>query len=301
LLVLLILVLALVVPASAGERLRVVTTTPVLSDVVRAVGGDRVEVVCLVPPNTDLHTYEPKPTDVAQLAGADLVVVNGLGLEGWLDRVVVNSGFTGPVVVASKGVEPAEGACAEGHDHGAHEGHDHALDPHAWMDVRNVMVYAINVREGLVGLDAGAAWQYEALTDLYLAELRALDAWIKREVSAIPREQRWLVTDHAAFGYFARAYGFETRSVAGVSTRDELTAAELGGVARLAGERTVTALFPEFGSRSRALAHLAHETGIPLAGALFVDVAGQPGDPSSSYTGMMRANVVTIRRALAAP
>nr|MBA3846578.1 zinc ABC transporter substrate-binding protein [Planctomycetota bacterium] len=166
----LLLVVAFAVTA---EPLRVVATTGVLADLARQVGGERVVVSVLLPAGGDVHIFQPTPDDAHRLGEAAILVENGLGLEGWIDGLVAASGFAGRRVIAARGVETIAMAC--GHDHHDH-GHDHAPDPHAWQDARNVMRYVDNLAEGFTAADPAGAARYAALAALYRAQLRALDA-----------------------------------------------------------------------------------------------------------------------------
>lgn len=209
-------------PAAAAEPVKVVASFSILGDLVRQVGGERVAVTTLVGPDGDAHVFQPAPADALAVAGAALVVVNGLGFEGWLDRLVEAAGYRGPVVVAAAGVTPramaeapdhepepeAAHAPGDAHDHDHdhdHPGHDHGdIDPHAWQSVANVKLYVAQIRDGLIAVDGAGAESFRANAASTLAELDALEAEIKAAVAAIPPERRKIVTSHDAFGYLPR-------------------------------------------------------------------------------------------------
>ncbi|HTN60045.1 MAG TPA: zinc ABC transporter substrate-binding protein, partial [Devosia sp.] len=156
-----LLVSAVAAPAFAAE-IKAVATFSILGDIVAQVGGDRVALTTIVGANADTHVYEPKPADAVAVSQADVLFVNGLGFEGWLDRFVQSTAFKGPVVVASKGVQShamAEDDHAEDHEHG----HDHGTtDPHAWQSLSNGLLYVENVAAGLCAVDADGCAIYEA-------------------------------------------------------------------------------------------------------------------------------------------
>ena len=169
--------LLLASPVAAQERLKVIATFSILSDLVRNVGGDRVDVAMLVGPGGDAHVYSPSPADAKKVADAKVVVVNGLGFEGWIGRLVKASGSKAPVVTASKGVKPRKTGAAQGHGHGHG---DADSDPHAWQSVGNVKLYVANIRDGLIAADAAGQAAYEANAAAYLAKLDALEKEVRR-------------------------------------------------------------------------------------------------------------------------
>lgn len=286
--------------ASAAEPplLTVVTTTTILDDLVRAVGGERVRTQCLVQPGVDLHTFQPRPAEVRRLAGANLVVVNGLGLEGWIDRLVANSGYRGPIVVASAGVETIGCDHAHDHDHGHHH-HDHGeLDPHAWHDPAAVRRYVVNIRDGLTAADPAGADHYHARAAAYLAELAALETWARETLAAVPPERRKLVTSHDSLAYFARAFDFHVVPVAGVSTLSEPDARRLAQLVDRLRTQRVPAVFFETVSNPKLVRQLAADAGVELAAELYTDSLGAPGSGAETYLGMMRTNVLRIAEAL---
>ncbi|HYE05388.1 MAG TPA: zinc ABC transporter substrate-binding protein [Planctomycetota bacterium] len=277
-----LLLIAVWAGAFAAEPLRVVATTGVLADLARQVGGERVAVSVLLPAGGDVHVFQPTPDDAHRLREAAVLVENGLGLEGWIDGLVTASGFAGSRVVAARGVETIAIAC--GHDHHDHD-HEHAPDPHAWQDARNAMRYVDNLAEGFAAADPAGAAHYASLASLYRAQLRALDAWIRAEVAAIPPERRVLATPHAAFAYFAAAYGFEQVSLAGAMPESQTDPSSVAAlVARLRGAGVP--VFAERGANPRPIENLARDAGSRLAGTLAADGLGEGG-----YIATQAANV----------
>lgn len=284
--------------AAPDSKLRVVTTTAILADMVANVGMDLVEVDCLVPPGANLHNFSPTPGDMARLTAADLIVVNGLGLEGWLEETIAHSGTEAPIVVASKSVEPLEAAHHHAHhDHDHDHDHHHAIDPHAWMDVRRGMSYVEGIRDALAEADPAHASDYAAWADAYLAQLRVLDAWIRREVSAIPRERRVLITDHDAFRYFAEAYEFDSMSLTGTHMLTEASAKTLAEAVERMESQGVHVVFVESSGNRKVVQQIANEAGGRLGGELLVSGPATSDEPFS-YARLHLTNVRLMVRCL---
>jgi zinc/manganese transport system substrate-binding protein len=227
------------------------------------------------------------------LRDAGLVVVNGLGLEGWADRLVKASGYKGPLVVASRGIKPVASKEA-GHAHG----HAHARnDPHAWQDVANVKLYVGNIRDALTAVDARGEAYYEARAGEYLERLDALEAEIKNALTAIPKAQRRVITSHEAFGYYGRAYDVEFLAPQAVGD-SEPTAKDVASLIRQIKRARVKAVFVENISNPRLVERIAKETGITLGGALYSDALSEAGGPAATYIDMMRHNTRLLAAAM---
>ena len=282
--------------ASAEKKLNVVATFSILGDLAKNVGGDRVEVTTLVGPNGDVHVYEPTPADARAVGGADVVVVNGLGLEGWIDRLIKTSGYQGPVVVASQGVKPRQMA-AEELEQGAKHG-PLMLDPHAWQDVDNALLYVQNIAKGLEKVDPASASVYRANAEAYTAKLGELDRWVRKEFSGIPRQKRRMITTHDAFGYFGAAYGITIISPVGFSTENEASAGDIANLIKQLRREKVTAIFMENVSDPRLMEQVAKESGVTLGGTLYSDALSKPDGPASTYLEMFKNNVTLIAGAM---
>ena len=200
-LILAVAMFAALSPVQAQERLNVVATFSILGDFAKNVGGDRVSVTTLVGPNSDTHVYTPTPSDAKKITDAKLVIVNGLGLEGWLPRLVKSSGSKAATVVATKGI--ATRKIEGGGHHNCHDGED--ADPHAWQSVANAKIYAANIREALIAADPAGADSYKANAAAYLSKLDALDREVREAIAKIPLERRSVISTHDAFGYLAAA------------------------------------------------------------------------------------------------
>jgi zinc/manganese transport system substrate-binding protein len=280
----LLCLLALAIPARAQERLNVVASFSILADFARAIGGDRVDVMTLVGPNADVHVYTPAPSDAKTIAGAKLVIVNGLGLEGWLPRLVQSAGGKATIVVASTGIAPLKrGAEA---------------DPHAWQSVPNAKIYVANIRDALAAADPADAAAFHANAGRYLAELDALDTEVRAAVANIPSERRKVISTHDAFGYFAEAYGIAFIAPLGVSTETEPSARDIAGIIGQIKQAKIPAVFLENMSDDRLIGRIAAESGAKLGGTLYSDaLTGEKGD-APTYIAMVKHNITALTSAL---
>ena len=275
---------AIVCPARAQDRLNVVASFSILADFVKNVGGDKVDVTTLVGPNGDVHVYAPAPSDAKKIADAKLLVINGLGLEGWLPRLLQSSGSKAPIVVATRGITPLK------------FGSD--ADPHAWQSVANARIYVANIRDALVAADPADAETFRDNAARYLTELDALDAQVREKIAEIPPERRKLITTHDAFGYFASAYGVAFIAPLGVSTDTEPSARDIARIIGQIRADKIPAVFLENLSDDRLIRQLAAETGAKPGGTLYSDsLTGEKGD-SPTYIAMVRHNIRALTSAL---
>ncbi|TXM71098.1 metal ABC transporter substrate-binding protein [Methylobacterium sp. WL69] len=293
--VLLLAVLCGVRPALADtEKLGVVATFSILGDLAAQIGGDRVRVTTLVKPDADAHGYAPAPGDARTLAAADLVIVNGLGLEGWIDRLIKASGAKAPVVVASKGIKAIE----EADDHGHGHAHDHHADPHAWQSIANAKVYVANIRDGLARRDPAHAAGYAARATAYLAELDDLEGEVRATIAKIPPAQRRIITTHDAFGYFTAAYGLTFIAPQGVSTDSEASPRDVARIVRQIRAEKIPAVFLETIADPRLMEQIARESGATIGGKVYSDALSGPNGPAPTYVTMMRSNLNAFAKAL---
>lgn len=273
--------------APAQSRPRIVASFSILADMVREVSPPEFEISALVGPDSDAHVFEPTPADGRRLAQADLVVVNGLGFEGWIDRLVRASGYRGTVVVATRGLTPRQG------------GH-HGTDPHAWQDLAHARRYARTLAQALT-----TRWpQYQPQVELRLADyLRRIDdlhARVRSWMEAIPRSQRRVITSHDAFGYFADAYGVDFLAPRSWSTRSEPSAAAVARLIRQVREQQVRALFLENISDRRLIERIAAESGARVGGTLYSDALSAANGPAATYLKLFEHNARTLAAALGA-
>jgi zinc/manganese transport system substrate-binding protein len=271
-------------PLHAEGRLDVVASFSILADLVKNVGGDRVKVTSLVGPNGDVHVYTPAPQDAKTIADAQLVVINGLGLEGWLPRLLQSSGSKATVVTASNCISPLKlGSEA---------------DPHAWQSVDNAKIYVQSIRDALVQADVADADYFRQNADRYLAELDALDHEVRGDVDQIPPERRKVISTHDAFGYFAKAYGIVFIAPLGVSTETEPSARDIAAIIAQVKKDKIPAVFLENITDDRLMRRIAEETGARLGGSLFSDSLTDEKGPVPTYIAMVRHNIKALTSAL---
>lgn len=301
-----VLLAALVGGAVRAEPVRVVASFSILADFIAQIGGDRVVVNALVKADQDAHIYQPRPSDVAALAGAHLVVINGLGFEGWITRLLQAAAYRGPVTVASEGAQllsqgetpaPHEPVSTHGHGHG-HGAAAMAPDPHAWQDPRNAMVYASNIAQTLSTVDPDHAEEYAQRARDYIAQLETLDGWIDRQIATIPAERRVAITSHASMGYYGVRYGVSFLAVQGLTTASEPGAKGVAQLIRQAREAGATALFLEGVANPALLRQIADESGAVMGGALYSDALTSVQGPAPNYLDMMRFNTNTLTQAM---
>lgn len=282
-------------PAGAAEpALRAVASFSILGDLVRQVGGERVAVEVLVGPGSDAHVYSPKPAQAKQVGQAQLVLSNGMGFDGWMARLLKSAGFKGRHVVASAGIQPLKGVADE-HGHG----HAHAAaDPHVWQDVARVQAYVKNIAQGLCAADAAGCDSYRSNAAAYGQQLDALDQEIRRAWSAIPAQQRLVISSHDAFGYYASAYGVRFLAPQGVSTDSEASAQGVARLVRQIRQEKASALFVESIADPRLIEQIARETGLKASSeGLYSDSLAPQGE-AASYLGMMRYNTRVLIAAI---
>lgn len=291
-LVLILLLAAVATPAAAQEKVKVVATFSILADFVRNVGGDRVNVNALVGPNGDAHVYHPSPGDAKTLADARLVFANGLGFEGWINRLVEASGTKAQTIVASKGVKPRKAKDDHGHAHGD-------ADPHAWQSVANAKIYVTNIRDALSAADPAGKDSYAANAAAYLRKLDALEIEVKAAIEKIPSDRRRIITTHDAFGYFAAAYGVTFIAPQGVSTEAEVSARDVARIITQIRKQKIPAVFLENVTDERLLRRIGAESGARTGGTLYSDALTDDKGPAPTYLDMMRHNVKQLATALA--
>jgi zinc/manganese transport system substrate-binding protein len=281
---------ALAPPARAQDPLRVVASMSVIADMTRVVGGDRVAVTTLVGPDGDAHAYQPRPSDARAVAAAQAVVINGLGLEGWIARLTDAAGAHARVIVAAEGAAVQRAAPAA-HGRGA-------VDPHAWLDLANGKIYVANIARGLAAVDPAHAPTFRANAEAYARRLDALDAWVRTTLARVPAARRKAITTHDAFRYFGAAYGIAFLAPVGLSTESEPTAAGMARLVRLMKREGITALFVETISDPRLLEQLARDAGAVIGGKLYADALSGPDGPAPSYVALFEHDATTLARGL---
>jgi zinc/manganese transport system substrate-binding protein len=280
------------VPVRAQSRVRVVATFSILGDMVKQVGGDRVEVVTLVGPDGDVHVYSPTPADAKALGAARAIFVNGLGLEGWIARLIAVSGGRAPVIVASTGVKARD--VADKHDPSRM-----VPDPHAWQSIANAVIYVGNIRDALRAADPDGSGTYDDNAKAYLGKLDALESEVKAAIAKIPADRRKIITTHGSFGYFGDAYGMEFIAPEGLSTDADPSAKDVAKVIVQIKREHIPAVFIENIYDPRLIERIAEESGAKIGGTLYSDALSPPNGPAATYIAMMRHNARALVDALA--
>lgn len=287
--------MALPAHAQSARPVKAVATFSILKDLVAQIGGERVDVVALVQPDGDAHVYEPTPADARTLSSAAVIFTNGLGLEGWLDRLIASSGTRARIVVATSGIKPKP---SEEGEHAQAKPAAENWDPHAWQNVANARIYAANIRDALVAIDPEGQAGYGERAAAYTARLDALDAEVKAAIAALPRDRRKVITSHDAFGYFAAAYGLDFIAPQGVSTETEASARDVGRIISQIKREKIPAVFVENISNPRLIQRIAKETGARIGDKVYSDSLSGPDGPAGTYIAMMRHNITAFTKAL---
>jgi zinc/manganese transport system substrate-binding protein len=278
------LLLPIAAPAHAQAPLKVVASFSILGDFVKNVGSDRVEVTTLVGADGDVHVYTPAPGDARKITDANLLVINGFGLEGWLPRLLQVSSARVPIVTATKGIAPLKlGSEA---------------DPHAWQSVANAKSYVVNIRDALIAADPADAESFRKNAQSYLAKLDALDREVREAVAQIPPNRRKVISTHDAFGYFASAYGIQFIAPIGVSTESEASAKDIAGIVTQIRAEKIPAVFLERMSDPRLIRRIAAETGAKIGGTLYSDSLTDEKGDAPTYIDMVRHNIKALTSAL---
>jgi zinc/manganese transport system substrate-binding protein len=272
-------------PLRAQDRLNVVASFSILGDFVKNVGGERVDVTTLVGPDGDVHVYAPAPADARKIADAKLLVINGLGLEGWLPRLLQASGGKAPIVAATNGIAPLK------------LGSD--ADPHAWQSVANAKKYVTNIRDALAAADPADVEVFRKQTETYLAKLDALDREVRDAIRQIPESRRKVISTHDAFGYFAAAYGIAFIAPLGVSTESEASARDIAGIIAQIKAAKIPAVFLEKISDPRLMRRISAESGARIGGTLHSDSLTDEKGDAPTYIDMVRHNIKALTSALA--
>ncbi|HYO42605.1 MAG TPA: metal ABC transporter substrate-binding protein [Candidatus Limnocylindrales bacterium] len=269
--------------------LQVVTTTTILADMVHQVGGERVSVNSLVPRGGEVHTFDPTPADVRRLAAADLVFINGLGLDEWLANLVADTGTRAPVVRLAEKLEGVDYLAGGG------EGTE-AVNPHLWLNVAYAAKYAERIAGSLAAADPDHAADYQAGYTAYAKVLGDLDTMAAATLGAIPEANRTVISFHDAFPYFAAAYGLTIDGTIVNAPGQDPSAAQVSGLIRLVKEQGIKAIFAEAQFSEDLVRTIADETGATVVSDLYTDSVGDA--PQDTYAGMMTWNVEQVAKAL---
>lgn len=276
------------------STLRVVATTTVLADLVEQVGGDRVEVQALVPKGGEVHTFDPRPSDARRLAEADLLIMNGLGLDEWLAKLASDTGAAAPVVVLGEDLPGVE--YIEGGTHAETTDAADAVNPHLWLDVSLASRYVDRIADALTAADPEGADAYRTRAATYRTRLDELDSWVRSQLESVPDARRRVVSFHDAFPYYARAYGLEIVGSVIDSPGQDPSAGEIADLIRAIRDADVAAILGEAQFNAQLAETIAAETGVTVVKDLYT---GSLGDaPVDTYEGMMRWDTERIVEAL---
>lgn len=284
----------------SGESLQIVATTSIVGDVVAQVAGEQVSITTLLPPNSDPHTYQPTPQDIATISKADVIFVNGAGLEVFLEPILENANAEEKTVDLSDDINllTADEHSNSGRDEDQNIDHDNQ-DPHVWMNPNNVIAWVNVIQETLGELDPAHAAEYQQNAQRYSAELRELDTWIATQVADIPAQRRTLVMDHLVFGYFAEEYGFQQAGavIPGFSTLAEPSAQQIAEIIDTIEKLGVKVIFVSDTAPLGIAERVAEDTGSQLI-YLHTGSLTESGGLASNYIDYMRYNVNAIVQAL---
>lgn len=271
-------------PLAMAKTVTAVASFSILGDIVHQVGGDHVKVNSLVGPDGDPHSFEPSPQDSKEINASDVVFVSGLGLEGWIDRLVSASGYKGKVVTASEGVKSSQMV-----DDGKE-----ITDPHAWNSMANGVIYATNVMNALIAADPEDADYFRKRGGAYIEQLKKLDEWAKSEFANVSQEKRKVLTSHDAFGYFGREYHVTFIAPVGFSTEAEASASGVASLIKQIKEEKVKTYFIENQTDPRLVKQIAAATGAQAGGELYPEALSGPKGPATTYEKAFKHNVETI-------
>lgn len=274
----------LISPLTLAKTVDAVASFTVLADIVKQVGGDHVKVKSLVGPDGDPHTFEPTPQDSQALAQADVVFVSGLGMEGWMDRLISASGYKGTVVVASSGVNTRK----------MEEDGKTITDPHAWNSMHNGVIYATNVMNALIKADPDDAADIRHSGERYIQQLQKLDSWAKSEFAGVAQSKRKVLTSHDAFGYFGQRYGVTFLAPVGFSTEAEASASDVAAIIKQLRAEHITTYFMENQTDPRLVKQIASETGAQPGGELYPEALSAASGPAPTYEAAFKHNVETL-------
>jgi len=267
----------------AEEKPIVVTTVTIIQDMAELIAGDEFEVKCLMPIGGDPHLHEPTPGDARKVTQADLVLMNGLTLEGWLTELIENAGGNAEVVTVTSGIDAIESQTYKG-----------SSDPHAWMDVRNGIKYIENIKDSFIALKPEAKEVFEFNYGVYKKQLEDLDDYIFKAINSIPERHRILVTSHDAFQYYGKRYGISLESVLGTSTDAEAQVSDMTRVNNVIKASNIPALFVESTINPKMLQQIADDNDIRIGGHLYADSIGKEGSGADSYYDMLKHNTDQI-------
>jgi ABC-type Zn uptake system ZnuABC Zn-binding protein ZnuA len=282
-------IILLLIPAlaTAQGKITVVSSASIFQDMAINIGGDKIEAFSIVPIGGDPHLYEPKPSDAQLVKSANIILVNGLTFEGWINKLIANSGSKAKVYTITEGVDVIKS-----------DRYKNAADPHAWMDASNGLKYIENIKDALVKTDPKNADFYTTNYEKYKSEITALDTYIATEIKKIPEAKRMLVTSHDAFAYYGKRYNIKLNALKGISTEAETQTSDMVRVAKAIQESGVPAIFIESTINPQVIQQIARDNNVKIGGELFADSIGDQDSEGPTYVQMLRHNTDVIVLAL---
>jgi ABC-type Zn uptake system ZnuABC Zn-binding protein ZnuA len=275
------------ISASGAEKPTVVSSASMISDIAQNIGGDKFTYETIVPIGGDPHIYEPTPSDAQLCSRANLILKNGLTFEGWIVKLINNSGTSATIVTVTEGVDAIQS-----------EHYQNATDPHAWMAAHNGIIYARNIARAMSALNPVDSAFFGANLKSYVLRLETLDAYIIDKIQSIPEQKRILITSHDAFHYYGKRYGLRLESILGTSTDADVQTADIRRLNEVIRTSQVPAVFVESTINPRMLSQIASDNNIAVGGKLYADSLGDKDSPASTYIDMLRHNTDTIYEAL---
>lgn len=281
--------LTLPIPAAA-DQIKVATSFTILADMARNVAGDLAEVTAVTRPGAEIHDYQPTPRDVLGVQDADLILVNGMNLEGWIDSFLARLEGV-PVAVLTDGIAPIPISGG---------GYDGQPNPHAWMALDNAAIYIDNIAAALGQADPANATAYAANAERYKADIAETVAPLRDAARALPENRRILVTSEGAFSYLARDFQLEELFLWPINAEGEGTPQQVRTLVDRMRETGAPVIFSESTVSDRPARAVAAETGARYGGILYVDSLSEPGGPVPTYLDLLRVTSETIVTQLAA-
>ena len=279
----LFLLCSLVVSLLAQDKIKVISSASMFTDMAQNIMTDDFEITTIVPIGGDPHKYNARPSDATRVSKADIVIVNGLTFEGWITELIENAGTKAKIVTLTDGVTPISSL-----------DYANSSDPHAWMDAENALIYIKNILDVCIEYKPDAKAELTANYDKYKAELIVLDQEIKDKIATIPAEKRILITSHDAFQYYGSKYGVRLEAIMGISTEAEAQTSDITRVSKVLKESNVPSVFVESTINPKMLKQIAMDNKVGIGGELFADSLDDPEKPAGTYVGMLRYNTNTI-------
>jgi len=272
---------------SAQDKPRVVASASMIFDMAKNIAGDLVDLEMIVPIGGDPHIHEPTPDNARLVNKADLVLINGLTFEGWMNELIENSGTTGKTVTVTDGINVLRSLT-----------YKNSTDPHAWMVASNGVIYADNIRKALTELLPEKSEVFKSNFEVYKSKLLELEIYIHEKIQKIPKEHRILITSHDAFQYYGQQYGLRLEAIMGISTDAEAQTSDIVRVNRVIEESNVPAIFIESTINPKMMKQIASDKKVKIGGQLFADSLGDEDSPADTYINMLMSNTNTIVDAL---